>query len=68
MITAKHAMAQLASKVRSWRFSRQLVKAERRHASTQIIANPAGTTWRLGMMGLLGHLNNSKHTHKDWTK
>ena len=20
------------------------------------------------MMGLLGHLNNSKHTHKDWTK
>ena len=68
MITVKHAMAQLASKVRSWRFSRQLAKAERRHASTQIIANPAGTSARLGMMGLVGHLNNSKHTHRDWMK
>ena len=61
-------MAQVILKVRLWRFSRQLAKAEKRQLSIETIVKPAGTSARLGMMGLLGHLNNSKHTHKDWTK
>ena len=68
MTTAKHAMAQLVLKVRLWRFSRQLAKAEKRQLSIETIVRPVGTSARLGLMGLLGHLNNNKHTHKDWTK
>lgn len=68
MITAKHATGLLTSKVKSWLFLRRLAKAEKRHASTQIIANHAGRNWNIGMMAQLGRLNNNKHTHKDWTK
>ena len=68
MITAKHAMAQITSKVRSWQFLRQLAKAEKRDANTHIYASHAEQCWSIGLMGAFGHLNNNKHTHKDWTK
>ena len=66
MITVRTAMAQLALKVKCWRFSQQLAKAERRQLSIETIVKPVDTSVRLGLMGLLGHLKNSKPTHKDW--
>jgi hypothetical protein len=66
--TVKLVMGRITSKVRSWQFSRRLAKAERRHESTQIIANPAETMWRVGMMALTGAWNHNKLTHKDWMK
>jgi hypothetical protein len=68
VITVGTGLGRLVSKVRSWQFSRQLAKAERRQLSIDIIAKPVGVSAKLGMMALLGHLNNNKHTHKDWTK
>jgi hypothetical protein len=65
--TAKQGMEAILLKVRSWQFSRRLAKAERRHESTQIIANHVEQNWNAGMTALLGVWNNSKHTHKDWT-
>ena len=67
MTTAKQGMGFILSKVRSWRFSQQLAKAERRHESTQIIANHAEQNWNAGMTALLGLWNNNNRTHKDWT-
>ena len=66
MTTVKHAMAHITLKVRLWRFSRQLAKAEKRQLSIETIVKPVDTSARLGLMGLLGHLKNSKPTHKDW--
>jgi hypothetical protein len=68
VITVGIGLDRLVSKVKSWRFSRQLAKAERRHESTQIIANNVETNWNVGMMALIGAWNHSKLTHKDWMK
>ena len=68
MITVATVMARLALKVRLWRFSRALARAERQRLSIGIIAKPVGTSARLGLMAQLGRLNNSKPTHKDWMK
>lgn len=68
MTIVRLAMASLHLRVKSWLFSQRLAKAERRHASTQIIASHAGRNWNIGMMAQLGRLNNNKHTHKDWKK
>ena len=68
MITVRIAMAQLILKVRSWRFGRRLARAEKRPQSIAIIVEHAETSAKLGMTALLGHLNNSKPMHKDWTK
>jgi hypothetical protein len=68
VITVGIGLDRLVSKVKSWRFSRQLAKAERRHESTQIIANHADQNWNAGMTALLGLWNNNSRTHKDWMK
>ncbi len=68
MITVATVMARLALKVRLWRFSRALVRAEKQRLSIGTIAKPVGTSARLGLMAQLGRLNNSKPTHKDWMK
>jgi hypothetical protein len=61
-------MEAILSKVRSWQFSRRLAKAERRHESTQIIANHAELNWNAGMTAVYGHWNNNKRTPEDWKK
>ena len=61
-------MGQLASKVKSWRFSRALARAEKRPANIATIANHVEPNWSIGMTALLGVWSNSKPTHKDWTK
>jgi hypothetical protein len=66
--TVKTVMGQLASKVKSWRFSRALVRAEKRPANIATIVSHVELNWRVGMTAVLGHLNNNKPTHKDWTK
>jgi hypothetical protein len=68
VITVATVMARLALKVRLWRFSRALVRAEKQRLSIGTIAKPVGTSARLGLMAQLGRLNNSKPTHKDWMK
>jgi hypothetical protein len=66
--TVKLVMGRIISKVRSWQFSRRLAKAERRHESTQIIANNAEQTWNAGMTAVLGLWNSNRRTPEDWTK
>jgi len=68
VITVRTVMGQVASKVKSWRFSRALVRAEKRPANIAIIANHVEPTWRVGMTAVYGHWNNNKPMHKDWTK
>jgi hypothetical protein len=68
VITAGTGLGQLISKVKSWQFLRQLAKAEKQHANTQIIANYADQNWNAGMTALLGLWNNNNRTHKDWMK
>jgi hypothetical protein len=68
VITVRTGLANLASKVRSWRFSRALAKAEKRQLSIDTIVSPAEQNWNAGMTALLGLWNNNKRTHKDWTK
>jgi hypothetical protein len=68
VITVKTAMGRLVSKVRLWQFSRALARAEKRPANIATIANHVDPNWSIGMTALLGVWNNSKPTHKDWTK
>jgi hypothetical protein len=66
--TVVTVLVQLASKVRSWQFSRQLARAEKRQLSIDIIANHAEQNWNVGMMALFGVSKINKPTHKDWKK
>jgi hypothetical protein len=68
VITVKTVMGRLASKVRSWQFSRALARAEKRPANIAIIAPHADQMWNAGMMALTGVWNNNKPTLKDWMK
>jgi hypothetical protein len=68
VITVLTVLGKLVSKVKSWQFLRRLAKAERRHESTQIIANHVERNWNAGMMAVRGVWSNNKHTHKDWMK
>jgi hypothetical protein len=68
VIIAKTGLGLRISKVKYWLFLRRLAKAEKRQLSIDTIVNPAGKKWNIGMMAQLGHLNNNKLTHKDWTK
>ena len=68
MITVKEGLGRLVCEVKCWQFSRRLAKAEKRQLSIAIIVNPVETSPKLGMTGLLGRLNNSKPTLKDWMK
>jgi hypothetical protein len=66
--TVKTVMGQLALKVKSWRFSRALARAEKRPANIATIVSHVEPTWRTGMTAVYGHWNNNKPMHKDWTK
>ena len=68
MITVGTGMARAVLKVRLWRFSRALARAERQRLSIGTIVKPVGTSAKLGLMAQLGRLSNSKPTHSDWMK